>query len=421
MIIKNAKIILEGNQTRVCDLEIVDGKLSAIEDHLDGEVIYDAHENLVLSGGIDVHVHLREPGYTHKETIRTGTMAAAKGGYTTIMAMPNVIPYPDCVETLLPYMEKIKQDACVNVVPYACITKQEAGKEITDMKAISKLGLHAFSDDGVGVQCDEKMEEAMRLCEEVEGMIVAHTEDMKYRLAGACMHEGIRNQQLGWLGIPSECEWKQVERDLKLVEKTKCKYHVCHISSATTVELLKEARQKGLDVSGEVTAHHLVLNEMDVNGSNEKMNPPLRSDKDQRALIEALRKKDLDFVANDHAPHSEEEKAKPMNEAPFGIVALETSIPLLYTKLVEEEKFTLERFQEVISEAPAKRFGFTTKGKLAVGYDADLVVLDTEHEKTIDKNTFVSMGKNTPFHGYTCKGWPIMTMVNGTIRYQEEQ
>lgn len=422
MILKHAKIVVKGNDTAIVDIQIKDGKIIAVKPEIKGEddIIIDVKEQLVLPGGIDVHVHLREPGYSHKETIKTGTMAAAKGGYTTIMAMPNVIPFPDSVETLVPYMEKIKQDACVNVIPYACITKQEAGKEITDMKAIRELGLYAFSDDGVGVQCDDRMLEAMNACKAADGIIVAHTEDMNYRKPGACMHEGIRNKELGWIGIPSECEWKQVERDLKLVEQTGCKYHVCHISSAKTVELLKEAKAKGLDVSGEVAAHHLVLNEMDVQDTNFKMNPPLRSKEDQQALIQALKDGSIDLVANDHAPHSEEEKAKPMDQAPFGIVAIETSIPLIYTNLVETDILTLERFQQVISEVPAKRFNFINKGKIEAGYDADLIVLDTENEKAIDKNKFVSMGKNTPFHGTVCKGWPITTIVNGKIIYQEE-
>lgn len=418
-LIKNAKIVVCGNETKIVDILVEDGKIKRIADLIEGDVdTYDANENLVIPGGIDVHAHLREPGFTHKETIKTGTLAAAKGGYTTIMAMPNLRPFPDNVETMKEYLAKIEQDAFVNVIPYACITKQEAGREIVDMKAMKELGIYAFSDDGVGVQSEDRMLEAMRLAKANDCMIVAHTEDMNYRKPGASVHEGINNKKHGWLGIPSECEWKQIERDLKLAHETGVKYHICHMSAKESVELLRAYKAMGADVSGEVATHHLVLNEHDVENTNHKMNPPLRAKEDQEALIEGLLDGTIDFIANDHAPHAEEEKQNEMSKAPFGIVALETSIPLVYTYFVNKGVMTLEQFQNVISTKAAKRFGFHTKGKIEEGYDADLVVLSDE-TSIIKKDEFVSMGKNTPFDGYEVQGCAIFTMVNGKVVYKK--
>ena len=417
ILLKNARIITKKNETKVQDILIEDGKIKRIADIIEAECeSYDCTEQLVIPGGIDAHAHLREPGYTHKETIKTGTMAAAHGGYTTIMAMPNVIPYPDNVETIKEYKALIEKDAVVNVIPYACITKSEAGKEIVDMKAIKELGLTAFSDDGVGVQKEEMMKEAMVCAKENDCIIVAHTEDMEYRKPLACVHEGVNNHKFGWLGIPSECEWKQIERDLQLALETGVKYHICHMSAKESVELLRKYKALGANVSGEVTTHHLVLNENDVRNTNHKMNPPLRGEDDQKALIDGLLDGTIDFIANDHAPHSEEEKSKEMSKAPFGIVALETSIPLIYTNFVKTGKMDLETFQNVISTKVAKRFGFETKGAIKENYDADLVVLSDEICK-IEKENFYSMGKNTPFDGVEVQGCATMTMVNGNIIY----
>ena len=421
-LIKNARVIQKENETILQDILVNEGKIERIADIVETECeTYDANGKLVLPGGIDVHVHLREPGYTHKETIHTGTMAAARGGYTSIMAMPNVIPYPDSVEVMNNYKQCIAKDALVNVIPYACITKQEAGHEIVDMKALKEqCGIHAFSDDGVGVQNTDMMCSAMEMAKQNDVMIVAHTEDMHYRKTNACMHEGIRNKELQLVGIPSECEWKQIERDLNLAYKTKAKYHICHMSAKESVELLRKYKAMGANVSGEVTTHHLLLNEHDVKDAYEKMNPPLRAKEDQEALVKGLLDGTIDFIANDHAPHSEEEKSRAMEKAPFGIVALETSIPLIYTNFVKKGIFTLELFQKVISEKPAIRFGFKNKGKLQEGYDADLIILD-EGEVVIHKNEFVSMGKNTPFDGVKVQGMPVLTMVDGKIVYQKEE
>lgn len=418
-LIKNAKLVICGNETKIADILVKDGKIIRIADIIDADCeSYDANENLVIPGGIDVHAHLREPGFTHKETIKTGTHAAAKGGYTTIMAMPNVKPFPDTVEVMKDYLAKIEEDAMVNVIPYACITKGEAGREIVDMKAMKALGICAFSDDGVGVQDEDMMRKAMECAKANDCMIVAHTEDMEYRKPGACVHEGVNNKKFGWLGIPSECEWKQIERDLKLAHEIGVKYHICHMSAKESVALLSKYKAMGADVSGEVATHHLVLNEHDVRNTNHKMNPPLRGEEDQKALLDGLMNGTIDCIANDHAPHSEEEKSAEMAKAPFGIVALETSIPLVYTNYVKTNVMSLEHFQKVISTNAAKRFGFTSKGAIKEGFDADLVVLSDTVEK-IDKNTFVSMGKNTPFDGFEVCGNPLLTMVNGKVVYKK--
>ena len=415
MIIKNARIILQDNQTVIKDIWIEEGLIQAIEDKIEKEdEILDAHGMLVMSGGIDVHVHLREPGYTQKETIHTGTLAAAHGGYTTVMAMPNVVPSPDNVTTMKEYLALIEKEAVVKVVPYGCITKNEKGKELVDFEALKQYGITAFSDDGVGVQEDAVMEEAMKQAAQADVLLAAHTEDMRYRRPNSCIHEGIRSAQFNLVGIPSECEYKQIERDLKLAEKYHACYHICHMSAKESVALLREYKNKGADVSGEVTAHHLLLNEMDVENENHKMNPPLRSAEDQKALIEGLKDGTIEILANDHAPHTIEDKSKGMAQSAFGIVSLETSIPLVYTELVKTGILTLEQFQNIISANPAKRFGFHDRGKIAVGYEADLFALE-QKTSVIDKNAFVSKGKNTPFDGRKVEGVIAWTMVHGKI------
>ncbi|MEG0526615.1 dihydroorotase [Amedibacillus sp. YH-ame10] len=424
-LIRQAKMITHGNETTRMDILFDEVEIKEISEHIDpalAEEVIEANGATLLPGLVDVHVHLREPGYEHKETILTGTKAAAHGGFTTIMAMPNIIPYPDNVEMMKSYLEKIKQDALVNVIPYACISKGEKGHELSDMEGLSTLGIHAFSDDGVGVSSEDMMKSAMEECKRLDGMIVAHTEDMKYRAPLACMHEGIRNKEMNFIGIPSACEYEQFHRDLKLAQESGCKYHVCHMSAKESVEYLREYKAKGVNCSGEVTAHHLLLNEMDVMGPNEKMNPPLRSVEDQQSLIQGLLDGTIDMIANDHAPHSEEEKNKGMETSPFGIVALETSFPLLYTRFVKELNiFTLEQLIHWMSEAPAKRFGMQRIGKLAPGYIADMILVNLDQEFVINKDEFYSLGHNTPFHGWKCYGQVEKTYVKGKVIYDKEE
>ena len=375
---------------------------------------------VLLPGLIDVHVHLRQPGNEKKETIKTGTMAAAAGGMTTVMAMPNVNPFPDNVETMKEYQKLIDQEAVVNVIPYGCITCKEAGDNVVDMKAMQDMGYNWFSDDGVGVQADGVMEIAMEKSSKLGTMIVAHTEDMNYRKPGACINQGAKAKELGLLGIPNECEWKQLERDLKLVEKTGAHYHCCHMSAKESVQLLREYKAKGCDVSGEATCHHLILTEDDIQGTNWKMNPPLKTEEDRQALIDGIKDGTIQLIANDHAPHTEEEKNKPMDQAPFGIVTIENAFSLLYTNLVRTGEITLAQLVRLMSTNPAKRFGFEEKGILKKGYASDLILVDMDHQFVIDKEKFHSKGKNTPFDGWKCFGKVKQTFVNGISVYKEE-
>lgn len=419
-LLKNVHVLENNRQVRKEILFDETGILKIAEqiDAPEAEVI-DGKEMTALPGLIDVHVHLREPGFAYKETIDTGTMAAAAGGFTTIMAMPNVQPYPDSTEVMEAYLQKIEADAHVHVIPYATITKAESGKEVVDMAALAKMGVRAFSDDGVGVQSGDVMEEAMKQSHALGTMIVAHTEDMSYRKPGAYMHEGTESKARGVVGIPSECEWKQLERDLKLVEKTGAHYHCCHVSARESVQLLREYRSRGCDVSGEVTAHHLLLCDRDVVDANWKMNPPLRGEADRKALIRGLQEGALSLIANDHAPHSEEEKKRPLESAPFGIVSLETAFPLLYTKLVLTGIVSLKQLVNWMSTAPAERFGLAHRGRLEEGYASDFTLVDLNEEYIINRNHFLSKGRNTPFHGWRVKGKIKATYVDGTCVYEE--
>ena len=419
-LLKNVHVLENNRQVRKEILFDETGILKIAEqiDAPEAEVI-DGKEMTALPGLIDVHVHLREPGFAYKETIDTGTMAAAAGGFTTIMAMPNVQPYPDSTEVMEAYLQKIEADAHVHVTPYATITKAESGKEVVDMAALAKMGIRAFSDDGVGVQSGDVMEEAMKQSHALGTMIVAHTEGMSYRKPGAYMHEGTESKARGVVGIPSECEWKQLERDLKLVEKTGAHYHCCHVSAKESVQLLREYRSRGCDVSGEVTAHHLLLCDRDVVDANWKMNPPLRGEADRKALIRGLQEGALSLIANDHAPHSEEEKKRPLESAPFGIVSLETAFPLLYTKLVLTGIVSLKQLVNWMSTAPAERFGLARRGRLEEGYASDFTLVDLNEEYIINRNHFLSKGRNTPFHGWRVKGKIKATYVDGTCVYEE--
>lgn len=420
-LIKNARLVIKDNETDIFDILIEDGKIAKIEKNLDEKIdkVYDAKERLTLPGGVDVHVHLREPGFENKETIRTGTMAALRGGYTSLMPMPNLKPNPDSLENIEKYMAIIDKDALVNVFPTACITEKSQGRKVVDMKAIKdRFGINAFTDDGVGVQDEKIMLEAMEKAKKQDGIIVAHTEDMSYRKPNSSVHDGAFAKENGWIGIPSETEYKQVERDLELAYRTGAKYHICHMSAKESVDLLRKYKKMGADVSGEVTCHHLLLIDEDVKDANYKMNPPLRTREDRKALIEGLLDGTVDFIANDHAPHTKEEKDRPMGKAPFGIVGIETAIPLIYTNYVKKGTFSLEDFQKFIAEKPAKRFMLENKGKIKVGYNADIIVLSDE-EVTIKKEDFLSKGKNTPFEGYKVVGYPVYTFVNGKCNFEK--
>lgn len=420
---KNGVILQENGEFLKRDVLVVNGKISVIaETVIDQEAKQIELDGKLLSPGfIDVHVHLREPGGEHKETIETGTKAAARGGFTTICAMPNTRPVPDTIEHLQSLNKKIEDTGVVNVLPYASITIRQAGEQQTDFEALKNNGAFAFTDDGVGVQSAEMMYKAMQKAAELNVSIVAHCEENTLIQKG-CVHEGNFSKENGLNGIPSICESVQIARDVLLAEATGCHYHVCHISTKESVRVVRDAKKAGINVTAEVSPHHLILCEDDIPGldTNFKMNPPLRGAIDRESLIEGLLDGTIDMIATDHAPHTAEEKSQGMQLAPFGIVGLETAFPLLNTHFVQTGKMSLKQLIDFMTVKPAEVFNMK-RGKLEVGSIADLTVIDLELQEEIDSTNFLSKGKNTPFDGWKCKGWPVMTMVNGKLVYEREE
>ena len=419
-VIRNAEVLYEG---RLQKKEVLFDETMILEvsDHVEAEAEeIDGSGLTLLPGLIDVHAHLREPGHEEKETIASGSRAAAAGGFTTIMAMPNIDPFPDNVETASAYLKKIESDAVVNVLPYGTITCKETGRIPADYEGLKALGIRWFSDDGVGVADETVMREAMTKAKAADVLFACHTEDMNYRKPGASVHEAAFAEKMGWLGIPSACESAQLIRDLKIAKETGLRYHGCHISATESVEALRKAKKEGADVSAEVTAHHLLLENTDVRGTNWKMNPPLRTHEDRMSLIEALEDGTLDFIASDHAPHTEADKDKPMASAAFGIVSLETSFALLYTEfVVREKRWTLAQLIDWMSYLPAKRFGLGKKGKIEAGWDTDLILADLSSERRIKAKEFFSKGRNTPFDGWSVKATVRETFVGGRSVYKK--
>jgi dihydroorotase len=420
-ILTNVKRLSDKGELQPCEIVINDGKVEAIGtifDHTDSEII-DGKNRLVSPGFIDVHVHLREPGGEAKETIATGTNAAARGGYTTVCAMPNTQPTPDSVEILKNINQKIQETAKIRVLPYASITQRLIGQQLTDMGALKEEGAFAFTDDGVGVQSADMMLQAMDRAAAVNMPIVAHCEDNTL-IHGGVMHDGEVSKQLGLPGIPSVCESVQIARDVLLAEATGCHYHVCHVSTKESVRVIRDAKNAGIHVTAEVTPHHLLLNDTAIreNDANFKMNPPLRAQEDHQALIEGLLDGTIDFIATDHAPHTNEEKANGMEEAPFGIVGFETAFALLHTHFVEKGIFTLKQLLDWMTIKPAEVFGLPF-GRLEIGQSADLTLIDLQVNENIDKTTFLSKGINTPFDGWNITGKPVVTIYQGEVVYEE--
>ena len=364
----------------------------------------------VLPGFCDVHVHFREPGFSYKETIRSGSMAAAAGGYTDVCTMPNLDPVPDCVENIRRQLNIIEKTAVIRVHPYASITVGRAGMSVVDMEALSEYAV-AFSDDGSGVQADGIMEAAMTEAKKHGRLIAAHCEDNSL-LDGGYIHAGEYAVLKNHKGISSESEWRQIERDLGLVAKTGCAYHVCHISTKESVELIRRAKKSGLDVTCETAPHYLLLDDMDLREDGRfKMNPPLRSGRDRQELLEGVADGTIDMIATDHAPHSREEKSKGLKGSAFGIVGLETAFPLLYTELVKNRIISLDRLVYMMSEAPRKRFGIPAQN--------DASVWDLGCEYKIDPGRFLSLGRSTPFAGMTVSGRCVMTVCGGRVVYED--
>lgn len=417
------KRVIKGGRTYVdgafvaTDICIEDGIITAVGSQVDeeGAEMIDARGLHVVPGLIDVHVHFREPGFAYKETIATGSAAAACGGYTTVCPMPNLKPAPDTKAHLEEQLEIIRRTAAVKVIPYGTITRGQMGRgELSEMAAM-KRDVVGFSDDGRGVQEEGDMLQAMKLASSLGKPIVAHCE-VNSLLNGGYIHDGEYARLHGHRGICSESEWRQVERDIALARRTGCQYHVCHVSTKESVELVRRAKAEGLRVSCETAPHYLVLTDMDLQEEGRfKMNPPIRSAADRDALLRGLQDGTIDVIATDHAPHSAEEKSRGLKGSAFGIVGLETAFPVLYKYLVLEGKLTLERLFEVMSVLPGRLFGLG--GLLTVGAPADVALFDLEARYKVDPSTFRSMGHATPFEGWEVQGRCVMTLVDGRTAY----
>ncbi len=377
--------------------------------------VIDARGKLVVPGLIDMHVHLREPGYEHKETIATGTRSAAKGGFTTIACMPNTKPVIDTVQGVAYVRDKAQQEGVIRVLCYGCITKHQLGKELTDFAALQQAGVIGFTDDGVGVQSAQMMKDAMHVAAKLGLPIIAHCEDNTL-VEGAPVAEGKFATKHGFKGIPNESEAIHVGRDILLAEATGVHYHVCHVSTEQSVRLIRHAKAIGIRVTAEVCPHHLVLSEEDIPGldANWKMNPPLRSLRDVQAVIAGLEDGTIDILVTDHAPHSEDEKAKGMMLAPFGILGFETAFALLYTRFVLTGKWTLGFLIDKWTARPAEVFQLDV-GRIAEGCIADITIIDLDIEQEVKKEEIVSKSKNSPFIGLKLTGWPVITISAGQV------
>ncbi len=386
----------------------------AVSNDFNGRII-ECDRFFITTGFADLHVHLREPGFSYKATVKSETLAAAAGGYTAVCAMPNLKPAPDSLENLKVQLDLIERDAAILVLPYGCITKGQAGESLADMEEMAPY-VCGFSDDGRGVQSEELTRKAMLEAKRVGKPIVAHCE-VNDLLFGGCIHDGEYAKSHGLKGICSESEWKMIERDLQLAEETGCRYHICHISAKESVQLLKKAMEKGVDVSGETAPHYLALCDADLKDEGRfKMNPPLRSADDKEELIKGFVDGTLSYLATDHAPHSAEEKSKGLENSLFGIVGLETAFCVANTELVKSGKMTLEELINRISKKPRSFLGLPTE--IEIGQKADLTVFDADVRVKIDKEDFVSAGKATPFEDYEGFGRIEYTFYNGGIVWE---
>lgn len=375
----------------------------------DGGLLSAVENYIIVPGLCDVHVHFREPGFSYKETIASGSAAAAHGGYTAVCTMPNLDPVPDSAEHLQVQLDAIKRGAAIKVLPYGAITVGEKGEKLADMEAMSDK-VCAFSDDGKGVQNDEMMREAMTAAKRLGKIIAAHCEDNSLLFDGY-IHDGEYARMHGHRGISSASEYKQIERDLRLAEETGCAYHICHISTKESVELIRQAKARGVNVTCETAPHYLVLCDEDMQEDGRfKMNPPLRSREDKQALIEGIKDGTIDMIATDHAPHSAEEKGRGLEKSLMGVVGLETAFPMLYTELVTKNIITLDRLVELMSFKPKERFGIDTNN--------DFAVFDISEAYKIDPEDFLSMGRATPFAGREVFGRCLLTVHNGKVVYK---
>ena len=418
VLITNGKVMLRGNLESV-DVLIADGRVVRIgRDAGEGAVCrkVDAGGCLVLPALADVHVHLREPGFSYKETIATGSAAAAAGGFTSVCAMPNLDPVPDSVENIQEELDIIRRDACMDVRPYAAITKGRKGAELVDIKALKPFCV-GFSDDGSGVQNEDVMFRAMAEVAANGGILSAHCEDVSL-LRGGYIHDGAYAAAHGHKGICSESEWGQVARDVVLAARTGCAYNVCHVSTKESVDIIRKAKARGADVTCETAPHYLVLCEDDLQEDGRfKMNPPLRGEDDRRALLEGLRDGTVDFIATDHAPHSAQEKSRGLSGSAMGVVGLECSFPVMYTSLVRGGVISLSDLVDRMCTAPRRRFSLGG-GVIAEGAQADIAVFDISTPYRIDPDGFLSKGRSTPFAGMEVYGRCMTTIYKGTVVYE---
>ena len=418
-LLTNAKVYTDGGFSET-DVLVDRGVVVALGENLqcDEAVILNFSGCVIFPGFVDVHVHFREPGFSYKETMETGSKAAARGGYTAVCTMPNLKPVPDSVEHLKEQLDIINKDAVIKVYPYGSITVGQLGEEMSDLEGMAK-DVIAFSDDGRGVQSEEMMKEAMLRSKALGKMIVAHCEDNSL-LRGGYIHDGEYARAHNHKGICSESEYGPIIRDIKLVEETGCSYHVCHVSAKESIDAIRQAKKRGVDITCETGPHYLVLDDSNLQEDGRfKMNPPLRDKSDRQALIEGILDGTVDVIATDHAPHSEEEKSKGLAGSAMGITGIETAFSILYTKLVKPGVITLGRLVELLNTNARKRFGIGSEIK--VGESADLTVFDLDCEYTINPEEFISKGKATPFKGEKVFGKCRLTMCNGTIVWQDNE
>lgn len=419
-LLQNAQLLSSGGVFRAADVLLSGGRIVSIGDriscHADA-VSIDLHKAVLFPGFVDVHVHLREPGFSYKETIRTGTLAAAHGGFAHVAAMPNLDPVPDCAAALAVQRAIIEKDALVHVHPYGAISVGEKGERLADLDGLAP-GVIAFSDDGRGVQSESLMREAMMQCRRLGKILAAHCEDNSL-LHGGYIHDGAYARAHGHRGICSESEWGPIARDLRLAEETGCAYHVCHVSTKESVALIRAAKRRGVDVTCETAPHYLTFTDEDLQEDGRfKMNPPLRAREDRDALIEGLLDGTIDMLVTDHAPHSREEKGRGLEKSAMGVVGLETSFAASYTALVQTGILPLEKLVDLMHGAPMRRFGCGTE--LAEGQPADLTAFDLTKTYTVDPETFLTMGRATPFAGCALTGVCKLTMIGGEPVWKEE-
>lgn len=419
-LLQNAQLLSSGGVFRAADVLLSDGRIVSIGDRIScpaDAVSIDLHKAVLFPGFVDVHVHLREPGFSYKETIRTGTLAAAHGGFVHVAAMPNLDPVPDCAAALAVQRAIIEKDALVHVHPYGAISVGEKGERLADLEGLAP-GVIAFSDDGRGVQSESLMREAMMQCRRLGKILAAHCEDNSL-LHGGYIHDGAYARAHGHRGICSESEWGPIARDLRLAKETGCAYHVCHVSTKESVALIRAAKRRGVDVTCETAPHYLTFTDEDLQEDGRfKMNPPLRAREDRDALIEGLLDGTIDMLVTDHAPHSREEKARGLEKSAMGVVGLETSFAASYTALVQTGILPLGKLVDLMHGAPMRRFGCGTE--LAEGQPADLTAFDLTKTYTVDPETFLTMGRATPFAGRALTGVCKLTMIGGEPVWKEE-